>query len=191
MAGAHDEELYKRKEDQDWRKRVEERLNALTSSDNVQNDRLDEDEGDLLNLKHVVNGDPDERNDTGLKGDIQEMNAGINSLRAIMAPDQLGNGGVKNRLSILESRVKGMEESKESRWKFWTAVACALILLVREIVHDLPEIKAFIEPTGKHAVVRKGKKAKAAKKPKAAARDDDASDDDMPEVPGADGVSGR
>jgi hypothetical protein len=127
---------------------LRDRVLSLTNSDLAQNDRLDELEARLDHLDKLLEGDPEDKHDNGLKGDLKDLDRGLNSLRAIMAPDSLGHGGIINRLKALESG----ERTSESRWKFKTAVVVAFIGTLTAIVTNLDRIEKFFQP--KPAVIQ-------------------------------------
>jgi len=170
------DDFYKREQDHKWRERTEERIVALTSSESVQNDRLDEIEERFAHIDTLLEGRPDDKNDGGLKGDVHDLGSGLQSLRTLMAPDHLGNGGVLNRLSALEKKA-GLEERRlEHRWKFITAVVVAIITSGVLLVKSWPEIKPYFtagentalerlqedrQPAPKKAKKNRGKHAQA------------------------------
>lgn len=167
------EDLYKRGNDQKWREQVDARLAALTSGENDQNDRLDEIDEELKEIRHLLEGRASDKNDNGLKGDIQDLSRGLNQLRAIMAPDSLGNGGIINRLKAVE-RSSGIEEkSIESRWKFWTTLMVAAAGFLTAALTNLDKIQPFFKniesrwappapPAKPKKAVRRRRPAKAA-----------------------------
>ena len=140
-------DFYKREDDKKWRDSTNDRITNLTASETVQNDRLDEIDADIARIDALLEGEPGNKNDTGLKGDVKDLWAAHNQLRAIMAPDQLGQGGVLNRLKALE-RLAGIEKQvSENRWKFWTAVTVAFITTAGFLIQKWgPEIKEVFTP---------------------------------------------
>jgi hypothetical protein len=156
----NDDSLYKRVDDQKWRDGVNDRLAALTASEVVQNDRLDEVDEEIRAVRAILEGKADDRNDNGIKGDIHELNVMLNQLRAIMAPDSLGQGGVINRLKALEKKA-GIEELEiTSRWKFKTAVVGALIAAVVAVLTNLDRIAPPLKKFWKQEVVSESKPPK-------------------------------
>lgn len=125
---------------------LKEKINNLTNSDIIQNDRLDELEDRLGHLDKLLEGDPDDKNDNGLKGDLKELSVGLNALRTIMAPDHLGQGGVNNRLRNAEDEIASLKKADDNKWKFRTAVAVAFIGTVATVVTNLDKIEKFFEP---------------------------------------------
>lgn len=139
----------RREEDRIWRQRTDERIAALTTGETVQNDRLDEYEERLEDLEKLARGDPETRGDHGLSGDVDEVSKGLNELRAIMAPDHLGQGGVNNRLRALEDEVRSLRKAQDNRWKFWTAIGVAFITSGTLLVREWPAIRAAFHPQSK------------------------------------------
>ena len=121
---------------------IKEKINNLTNSDIIQNDRLDDCEEELEKVHEILDGDPKDRADNGLKGDVHELTRRLNKLEAMMAPDSLGQGGIITRLKTLESG----ERTHESRWKFKTAVVVAFIGTLTALVTNLDRIEKFFEP---------------------------------------------
>jgi hypothetical protein len=138
-------DFYKRKEDKDWREQTDTRLNALTTSDNVQNDRLDEIDQRFEALDALLEGDPKDKNDSGIKGDVHDLSRRLNELRALMAPDNLGQGGVLSRLKALEKKEERETRQIEYRWKFWTALLVAGLSLAGLLVKEWPMLRTFID----------------------------------------------
>lgn len=143
--------------------RWNERINSLTTSETVQNDRLDELEDELHAIHQMLEGKASDKDDNGIKGDIVDLARGLNQLRAIMAPDSLGSGGLINRIKALEKDDARGAKSIEYRWKYWTAVTVAVISMVGFLVREWPDIRnAFYGPRTDTV----GKEIEAVKHPK-------------------------
>ena len=125
---------------------LKEKLNNLTNSDIIQNDRLDEHDDELQKIHEILDGDPKDRNDDGLKGDVKEMIRRQNKLEALMAPDSLGEGGIINRLKRLEKNSGFVEKESENRWKLWIAIVGLVGALAATIIPNLDRIEKFLEP---------------------------------------------
>lgn len=141
-------------DDRNRRERIDERLNSLTTSETVQNDRLDEIEEEIQTIHHLLDGLPSNKDDNGIKGDISELFRSMNQLRAIMAPDSLGSGGLINRLRALEKDDERKAKSIEYRWRYWTAVTVAIVSVAGFLIKDWPDIKDALygkrtDPVGK------------------------------------------
>lgn len=127
--------------DEEWRSRVDDRLASLTSGETVQNDRLDEVDEEIEAIRVLLEGNPKDRGDNGVKGDVYDLSKIINELRAIMMPDNFGHGGVASRLRTLEKKA-GIEQTRvEYHWKFLTAVAVAVITTFGLLVKEWPDLK--------------------------------------------------
>lgn len=139
-----DDSNFKRAEDQKWRERTEERIVGLTSSESVQNDRLDEIDEELIKVHEILDGKSDDRDDNGIKGDLKDLSRSYNELRALMAPDHLGHGGIINRLKALE-RNAGLEEKKiDNRWKLIIAVAVGVLGLLSSLIMSWDKVSTFL-----------------------------------------------
>ena len=119
------EDFYKRGSDKEWRQSIESRLVSLTSAQNTTDRQLDE-------LEQLLEGDPLERNDTGLKGDVKELGVKINEIYATV----FRHSEVIRKLEDIEERIASKEKSLEVRLKFWGPIIIAVIsssvLLIRE-----------------------------------------------------------
>lgn len=156
-----DQDLYKREEDRNWRERTDERLAALTSGETVQNDRLDETDEELHTIKEILEGKADDKNDNGIKGDIHDISITVNTLRALMAPDSLGQGGIIARLKSLEHKAGLEERNIDNRWKFYTAIAVAAISLLGLLLTQWDRVRALLNPKPAIATVERPKRFKS------------------------------
>lgn len=160
---SRDDSNYKREEDRKWRERTEERVVGLTSSESVQNDRLDEIDEELQEIHAILDGKSDDKNDNGLKGELHDLSRSYNELRALMMPDHLGSGGVINRLKALEQKT-GLEEKKsEQFWTFSRAVVVAILTLLGVMLANLDKIGTFLHSKPKDPL---GEMVYSAKHPK-------------------------
>ncbi len=161
---------YRREEDRKWRESVETRLVSLTSAQKTTDNELDKLGERLEEMDELLEGDPLKRQDSGLKGDVKELNTGLNELRTIMAPDALGHGGVKNRLENCEMALGLRANKSENRWKFATVIASGTLATMTAIIVALLAIEPIREAIGHFILVRFGsvtpKEPKAAKKGK-------------------------
>ena len=139
------DDLYKREADREWRESVDARLVNLVAAQKQTDDELDKIDKRLEDLDILLEGDPLKRDDSGLKGDVSENNKAINALRAIMAPDQLGHGGVKFRLDQLEESAGLKEKKIEQRWKFYTAISVAVVSLIGLMLTNLDRIEPYLK----------------------------------------------
>lgn len=160
------EDLYKREEDRMWRQRTDERLVALTSGETVQNDRLDEIDEEIHTVKEILEGRANDKNDNGIKGDIHDLSVTVNALRALMAPDSLGQGGVIARLKALERRA-GLEElSIANRGKTWIAILGVISALLVALLSNLDRITALVHKKSTDPLDRMYERAKRPPNPK-------------------------
>lgn len=134
------DDSYKREEDRKWRESVETRLVSLTSAQKTTDDDLDKLASRLDEMDQLLEGDPLKREDSGLKGDVAEINRAVNSLRAIMAPDALGHGGVKHRLEVIEDALGLKVQTSKYRWLVILAIISATATISGEVVANLDRI---------------------------------------------------
>ena len=134
------EENYRREEDRKWRESVEARLVSLTSAQKTTDDDLDKQMARLNELDELLEGDPLKRDDSGLKGDVSELNRAVNALRAIMAPDALGHGGVKNRLDACEDALGLKVQTSKYRWLVVLGIISASSAVTVALVENLDRI---------------------------------------------------
>lgn len=143
----------------DWNQRVDETLLTLTTSQRV-NDQIIEDlEIKLADISRQLFGDESE-DIHGLVERLHEMDRVVAALKAIVLPDQTGKGGFAWRLDALEDRRQERIEARSYRWKFYGIVVFALILLVREVVHDLPQFEVWWNRPTQDTLQKKIDKAK-------------------------------
>lgn len=147
-----DDSNYKRAEDQRWRELTNDRVVALTSSETVQNGRLDEIEERLDSFRELLEGKDGDKNDNGIKGDVHENSVRLSRLEALMAPDNLGEGGIINRLKKLEKRAEGEEKAAEHRGRIYLAIIAATATITGAIVSNLDKIKTFFNKPVVHSV---------------------------------------
>lgn len=134
-------------EELNWRDRTDGRLSSLTTGETVQNDRLDELQDELKTIHEMLEGVPADKDDNGIKGDLVDLSREVNKLRAIMAPDALGYGGLINRIKALEKDDERKARNVEYRWKYWTAVTVAVVSLAGFVLKDWPDLsKRFSAP---------------------------------------------
>lgn len=125
---------------------LKEKINNLTNSDLLQNDRLEELEERLDGLEHLFEGNPADKDDNGIKGDLNDFARRMNKLEALMAPDSIGEGGVIRRLQRLEKQAGFEDNRSERRLKFWLAVLGAAVAIATAVIPNLERIEKFFEP---------------------------------------------
>ncbi len=155
--------LYRREEDRKWRESIETRTVSLTSSQKVTDDELDDLQIQLEEFRVEIEGDP-KRRDPGLIGQVNAIETSLNSVQRVLQPDATGNSGLIAEFRKLKNTVQFGERRSEYRWKFWAAIGAAALLLVREVIHDLPQIKTFLNSPAEDAL---GRIVEHAKHPKA------------------------
>ncbi len=136
---------YRRAEDQEWRKSVESRLVSLTSAQKTTDDDLDKHETRIDEVEQLLEGDPLKRDDSGLKGDVSDLTHAINTLRAIMAPDALGHGGIKSRLDAVERALGLKVQNTEGRWKAIAAAIGATAIITSALFANLGSLEHFVK----------------------------------------------
>lgn len=166
------EDDYKRESDRKWRERVDERLASLTTGEQVQNDRLDDDDEEIQAIRDILDGDPKVKDDNGVLGDLKALLRQVNAIGALIAPDAIGSkGGIVARLSALEERESERKVNQEYRWKFYVALVAAVFAFISTVVSNLDKITAILNqksndpvaqmidraknPKGRHIRIRK------------------------------------
>lgn len=144
-----------------WRESVETRLVSLTSAQKQTDDDLDKYEARLDAMDDLLEGKPEDKDDSGLKGDLQDLARGLKKLEVIMAPDSLQHGGVIKRLEALESLAGIKLKASENRWKFGTVVAAATVTAIAGIITAL----LALDPVRKSVGVWVASYIEAPKKP--------------------------
>lgn len=165
---------------------MEARLVSLTSAQKTTDDELDKIETRLEEAEQLLEGDPLKREDSGLKGDVKELNVGLNALRAIMAPDQFGNGGVRNRLDALEEALGLRVQTSKYRWLFILGIISASSAVTVAIVENLDRIVGVYSQLthSKPPSKKSSKKHGSLKKPRRPPpqEDDEPAADEVPAV---------
>lgn len=175
----------------DWRKGVNDRLVSLTAAQRSADTELEDIGVQVADAARLLHGDEGE-DKAGLIERIHELERLVNLLRGTVLPDYTGKGGFAWRLDALETRREERVSSARDKWKLAGVVIFALVLLIREIVHDLPDLKAYfhkpimenveqdIQDIGKPKSKHHKRKAKA--KPPPAREAVDESHDDLPSL---------
>lgn len=179
-----DEEPWKREDDKRWRGRTDERLASLTSGETVQNDRLDGMEEQLRDLDLVLRGNP-EKDTGGIVEHLHEVQTGLNALRALMAPDALGGGGILNRLKALEKKEAREERQSEYHWKFWIAIVGFVSATTIAVITNLDRIEALLRRQTKppaQQTVNRAKRRKQQRPPVVIREERDGAEEEMHEV---------
>ncbi len=149
-----EENFYKREEDRKWRENVDSRLVTLITAQTVVNDRLDELEEISEALDRVLRGDP-EKDTGGLIERLHDAETSTSRLSALLFPDHTGNGGLVNDVKTLKRRDELEQRNHDNRWKFWTAIALAIISSATLLIKEWPKIWDNIMNTESKDPVRK------------------------------------
>lgn len=116
-------------------------------------DDIDELAGKVEELDELLHGQRSHR-DSGLIGQVNELETGLNSLLRVMYPDHTGRGGFLAEFNEIKRQVVRKESNSEYRWKFWTAIGVALITSIGLLIQTWPSLQASwkkqpISPVGK------------------------------------------
>ena len=149
MVTEPDPNYYKREADQIWRERKDEQIVNLQNGEATQNDRLEDHDEEIQELKEMLEGKASDRNDNGLKGEVHDLSVSLNALRAIMQPDSLGQGGVIARLKALENREKKEQANTEYKWKFWIALIGFVSAATVAFITNFDRLQAVLNHKGK------------------------------------------
>lgn len=137
-----EENLYKRKDDQQWRDDVNSRLVSLTAAQKNTDDDIDELARKIEEFDELLHGDRRER-DSGLVGQLNAIETALNAVLRILHPDNLGKGGLINEHNALRDEVLGRKKSSEYTWKNWTAIVVAAIGAIALLVQQWPTISDY------------------------------------------------
>jgi phage-related tail protein len=102
-------------------------------------DRLDDFEERIKELEETLNGN----HNRGIDGIIKELEVfekKVDMLIAIMSPDALGHGGIKNRIRDLEDWRSSITKWTDVKWKFWTTLIVAVISTAGLVLTNLSNI---------------------------------------------------
>lgn len=136
-----DENYYKREEDQKWRDQVTGRLVSLTNGEQVQNGRLDKLEASTLRLDLILRGDPD----GGLIESIDQLEAQLRRINAVLEPDALGKGGLVNEVRALIRKDEKEERRADRWWKGIVPVVVAIVSLIGLLLTNLERIEPYFK----------------------------------------------
>jgi hypothetical protein len=125
--GDEGDPFYKRKDDLEWRDNVNSRLVKLTSSEAVQNDRLDDHIEKLREVDAVLHGDPRDRSDIGLCALVTEEDHRLAKIEAVLFRDALGKGGLIVEVSELREGRLDRRQTRHDVLKLITAIIVAAI----------------------------------------------------------------
>lgn len=129
------DEGFRRAEDKQWRESVETRLITLVSAQKTADDDIDELATQVEACEELLHGDRRER-DSGIVGQLNAIEAKVNSLLAILHPDSTGQSGLIREHNEIKRKVLGRERTTENAWKFWTAVVVALVAFLGILVQQ-------------------------------------------------------
>lgn len=192
---SNEESHYKRIEDQKWREGIDKAIVLLMSAQKASDEHDNKVQERIEAIEDLLKGDPLKRDDAGVLGDVKDLGVGLNALRAIMAPDAMGNGGIKNRISACEEALGLRVETSQNRWKVLLAVIGATATITTAVVANLDRIEAFWRHQA-HTSDPVERLIQKAKHPKSKHRRivvhqepaDETSNDGVPEMRGDDGV---
>lgn len=165
-----DDSAYRREEDRKWREKVDDRLVSLTSAQKTTDDELDKHEERIENAEILLEGDELKEDDEGVVGDVEVLMRKHNEIRAIWAPDNLGEGGWENRLRAVENELGIKRKTRLNRKAFAAAVGIALASTTGFVVSNWDKVESMAAWVGKRfqpassQVVQKGARAGAPRK---------------------------
>lgn len=122
------------KEAEKWRESVEARLVSLTSAQKVSDDQMDEMDLEIIGLKETLSGDPKDRKDEGLIGQVNANETTLNALNRVIQPDALKEGGMYNEFQALKRAFYGKEKIREYRWTFLNSATVSIASIVVALI---------------------------------------------------------
>lgn len=135
----NDENYYKRKEDKEWREKVDHEQVTLITGHQVLNARVDEIEETLTELDEVLRGDRQQKIG-GILARMHDLENQLARLNAVIFVDSTGKKGLQHEVQILQSG----ERTMEYRWKFWTSIVVAVISLLGLLVTNWDKILGYL-----------------------------------------------
>jgi hypothetical protein len=152
LSPSNEESDYKRKEDREWQKSVDNRIHeleksivVLTSAQNVTSKDLEELEKEVGSINFTIQGDKTE-GDLGLIGQVNTNETALNSLLRVMHPDKMGHGGMISQHNVLWDERDTKKRDRSERRTSWTAITIAIISTAGLIFQTVwPKIVARIE----------------------------------------------
>lgn len=127
--------------DEQWKRETDKTLVNLTSAQRSTDDNIEDLAGKLAELDELLHGQRS-RSDSGLVGQVNDIETGLNSILRVMHPDSTGHSGLLNDFKEIKRQILKKEQSSEYRWKFWTAIGVALITSASLLVQSWPTIQA-------------------------------------------------
>ncbi len=120
----------------DWQAGVDQKLMALTTSERVQDDQIDDLDVKYAAMDKALRGDPENEQD-GLISQVHAQEKGINELKAELRElhldihgGRVGDSGLDQRMT----KIEGGETIKGFKWQFGTAVTVALVSVIVAII---------------------------------------------------------
>lgn len=119
----------------------------------MRDDDIDDLAGKLEELDELLHGQRS-KTDSGLVGQVNQMQTELNAITRVLFPDHTGRGGFLGEFNEIKRSVHKKEVNSEYRWKFWTAIAVALITSLGLLLQNWPAISASwrsprTDPVGK------------------------------------------
>lgn len=159
---ADEDSDYRRKEDKEWREKVDHELVTLMTGHQVLRDLMDDLHDRLKELDVILRG---ERGKSGLVAEYEKQDDKLTRLYAVIFQDPTGQKGLLHDVDYLMDRRSGREKVSEFKWKFWTAIIVA-IFSSGALNFWWPEIKRKLERDSDPVsqMIEKAKRPKVKKK---------------------------
>ncbi len=147
MTTPNEDSLYKRVEDQEWRKQVDRTNAMLTTSVNVLQDQMRELKKQQRENDVTLRG---ERGKAGLVSEYERLDDKTTKLYAVIFQDATGRKGILHDIDFLMGRKKDREEGSSHRWTFVQGVVLALVSAITAITVALLAIEPVRKSVGQY-----------------------------------------
>jgi hypothetical protein len=128
----------------DWRTDIESRTVTNTAAIGQLQDTLDDIKNLIRDCDKILRGDPDAPEHAGVLERLHEAETNAQRCYTILfVGDFAGEKGLLERFKHLENKDRKADKVLSLRWQFYGVVVGALILLAREVVHDLPSLESW------------------------------------------------
>lgn len=142
---------FRREDDRRWRERIENleaRVVSLTTSQGSNQSDIDDLATQIADHNQLLHGDRAER-DSGLVGQVNQLETRINAVSALLHADSMGHGGLLHEHNELYRKVLGGEKNRDN----WFMLAAKIIVTVGSIaavaISSWPTLSGYWKETSR------------------------------------------
>lgn len=139
------EDFFKRKEDREWREKVDHEQVTLMTGHQVLGKQLEDLDEKLDQLDNLLRGDP-VKETGGIIEQLHDLHTAVSKLSAAVFMDSTGKLGLVHDVDVLMGRRSDREKSAARMWTFWTAVATAAISSGALLLTKWDVVSKFFKP---------------------------------------------